>query len=73
MISTDYLFPKIMRCGNQHLMAFQTTSASTNAYKFNFFPQTIRDWNDLPDALISYAEVSNDRMSKITSFVRARG
>ena len=38
-------------------MAFQIIpSASTNTYKFSYIPQTIRDWNDLSDSLISSAE-----------------
>ena len=38
------------RCSrNQHSMAFQTPSARKDVYKKSFFPQTIRDWNDLPD------------------------
>ena len=36
------------------------------------FPQTIRDWNELPDSLISSAEMSDDCVSKFTSVVRAR-
>ena len=34
--------------------------------------QTIRDWNVLPDSLISSAELSDDCVSKFTSLVRAR-
>ena len=34
--------------------------------------QTIRDWNDLPESLISSAELSDDSVSKFTSLVRAR-
>ena len=29
-----------------------------------------RDWNDLPDSLISSAEMSDDCVSKFTSFVK---
>ena len=36
------------------------------------FPRTIRDWNELPDSLISSAEVSGDCVSKFASLVRAR-
>ena len=36
------------------------------------FPQTIRDWNDLPESLISSSELSDDSVSKFTSLVRAR-
>ena len=35
-------------------------------------PQTIRDWNDLPESLISSSELSDDSISKFTSLVRAR-
>ena len=35
-------------------------------------PQTIRDWNALPDSLISYGEDAEDFVAKFTSLVRAR-
>ena len=37
-----------------------------------FSPQTIRDWNALPDSLISSAEGAEDGVTKFTSLVRAR-
>ena len=53
---TDDLIPKTMRGKNQHSMAFQTHIANADVYEGNFFLQTIRDWNALPDSLISSAE-----------------
>ena len=44
------------RCRNSHSKAFQLPSASIEAYKGSFFPQTIRNWNELPDSLFSTAE-----------------
>ena len=41
-------------------------------HKSSFFPQTIRDWNDLPDSLISSAEMSDDCVSKFATLVRSR-
>ena len=41
-------------------MSKLTKMAANMAVKFNtfrFFPQTIRDWNDLPDSRISSAEL----------------
>ena len=35
-------------------------------------PQTIMDWNALPDSLISSAEGAEDGIAKFTSLVRAR-
>ena len=64
--------PSVRRCRNQHSMAFQTPIANTDVYKGSFFPQTIRDWNALPDSLISSAEDAEDCIAKFTSLVRAR-
>ena len=71
-VPTDDLIPKTGSCRNQHSMAFQTPIANTDVYKGSFFPQTIRDWNVLPDSLISSAEDSEDCVTKFTSLVRAR-
>ena len=71
-IPTDDLIPKTRRGRNQHSLAFQILSASKDVYKYSFFPQTIRDWNDLPESLISSSELSDDSVSKFTSLVRAR-
>ena len=70
-IPTDDI-PKNRRCRNQHSKAFQIPTTSKDAYKKSFFPKTIRDWNVLPDSLISSAELSDDCVSKFTSLVRAR-
>ena len=51
-VPTDDLIPKHRHCRNQHSMAFQTPIPNTDVYKGSFFPQTIRDWNALPDSLI---------------------
>ena len=69
-VPTDDLIPKTRRCRNQHSMAFQTPIANTDVYKGSFFPQTIRDWNALPDSLISSAEDAEDCVAKFTSLVR---
>ena len=71
-VPTDDLIPKTRRCRKQHTMAFQTPIANTDVYKGSFFPQTIRDWNALPDSLISSAEDAEDCVAKFTSLVRAR-
>ena len=57
-IPTDDLIPKNRRCRNQHSLVFQIPTASKNAYKKSFFPQTIRDWTVLPNSLISSAELN---------------
>ena len=69
-VPTDDLIPKTRRCRNQHSMAFQTPIANTDVYKGSFFPQTIRNWNALPDSLISSAEDADDCVAKFTSLLR---
>ena len=71
-IPTDDLIPKNRRCRNQHSMVFQIPSASKDSYKKSLVPQTIRDWNALPDSLIFSVELSDNCVSKVTSLVRAR-
>ena len=70
-IPTGDFIPETRRCRNQHSMAFQLPSASVEAYKCSFFPQTIRDWNVHPDSLISSTELPDDCVSKFSSLVRA--
>ena len=48
------LSPKTSRGRNQ------TPIANTDVYKGSFFPQTIRDWDALPDSLISSVEDADD-------------
>ena len=72
-IPTDGLIPKTRRCRNSHSKAFQLPSVRIETYKCSFFPQTIRDWNDLPDSLFSTAEMSDDCVStEFASLVRSR-
>ena len=52
-------------------MVFQIPIANTDVYKGSFIPQTIRDWNALPDSLISSAENAEDCVAKFTSLVGA--
>ena len=66
------LFSKLGVVEISTLMTFQTPIANTDVYKGSFFPRNIRDWNALPDSLISSAEDAEDCVAKITSLVRAR-
>ena len=71
-IPTDELIPKTRRYRNSHSNAFQLPSASIDTYECSFFPHTIRDWNDLPDSMLSTSEMSDDCVSKLASLVRSR-
>ena len=62
-VPTDDLIPKTRRGRNQNSLAFQKPSPNKDVYKNSFFPQTIRDWNELPESLISSFELSDDSVS----------
>ena len=55
-IPTDDFIPPIKRSRNHHSLTFQTPATRTDIYNGSFFPQTIRDWNALPDSIITSAE-----------------
>ena len=69
-IPCDDLQPPNRRSRNQHPMAFQVPYA--DIYKYSFFPDTIRNWNALPAAIISSAESSENLVARFTSLVRFR-
>ena len=69
-IPTDDLIPLVRRCRNGQSMAYQVPIANTYIYKC--LPHTIRDWNALPDSLVSSAECAKDDVAKFTSLMRAR-
>ena len=71
-IPTDDLIPPIRRSRNHHSLTFQNPATRTDMYKGSFFPQTIRDWNALPDSIITSAEGAEDGVARFTSLVRAR-
>ena len=48
-------------------MDFQTPHARTDIYKGFFFSQTVRDWNALPDSIISFTEGAEDGVARFTS------
>ena len=54
------------------LLTFQTPATRTDIYKGLFFPQTIRDWNALPNSIITSAEGAEDGVARFTSLLRAR-
>ena len=70
MIPTDDLIPLIRRSRNYHPLNFQTPAARIDIYKGSFFPQTIRDWNALPDSIIAAAEGAEECMARFTSRAR---
>ena len=70
-ILTDDLIPKIGVVGINIPWHFRYLQQVQMPSYTVFFPQTIRDWNELPDSFISSAELSDDCVSKFTSLVRA--
>ena len=70
--SEDDLIPPVRRYRNHHSLACQVPIANTDIYKCICLSHTSRDWNALPDSLISSAEGAEDSVAKFTYRVRAR-
>ena len=66
------LSPKLGVVGISTLWHFRLPLPIQMFIKVASSPQTIRDWNALPDSLISSAEDAEDCVAKFTSLVRAR-
>ena len=64
--------PKLGVVGINTLWHFRLPLPIQMFIKVASFPQTIRDWNALPDSLISFAEDAEDCVAKFSSRVRAR-
>ena len=70
-IRTDDLTPCLCAAGMVILWHIRSPLL-TLIFISSFSLQTIRDWNALPDSLISSAEGAEDGVAKFTSLVRAR-
>ena len=66
------LFPRLDMAGISTPWPFRYPQPVKMSINIASSPQTIRDWNDLPESLISSSELSYDSISKFTSLVRAR-
>ena len=44
----DLIPPNILNTRNKHALNFMVPFAKKNAYKYSFYPRTIKDWNTLP-------------------------
>ena len=66
------LFPRLGVAGISTPWPFRHPQPVKMSISIASSPQTIRDWNDLPESLISSSELSDDSVSKFTSLVRAR-
>ena len=73
-IPTDDLIIQIWRSRNHHQLTFYTLAARTDIYKGSFFPQTIKNWNAIPDSIIPLLNVQGpeDGAARFTSLLRAR-
>ena len=66
------LFPRLGVAGISTPWPFRYPRPVKMSISIASSTQTIRDWNDLPESLISSSELSDDSVSKFTSLVRAR-
>ena len=66
------LFPRLGVAGISTPWPFRYPQPVKMSISIASSPQTIKDWNDLPETLISSSELLDDSVSMFTSLVRAR-
>ena len=44
----------------RNLLTFVQLQTRTDCYKFSFFPQTIKDWNELPERIVTFRPAVKD-------------
>jgi len=47
------------RTRGSHCSKFDTMRANTDTLKYSFFPRTIRDWNSLPENIVTAPSVQS--------------
>ena len=68
-IPIDRLRHPIRKTRQMHDLHFCNLYARSNCYKFSFLPQAVKDWNSLPESVISAAVTNKDPASIITRFL----
>ena len=69
-IPMDRLRHPIRKTRGMHNLHFCQLYSWSNCYKINFFPNTLKDWNNLPATLIDGLDGHKDPVHYITSFIR---
>ena len=66
---TEYVKPQsCLKTRFSHPNKFVPLQSRSDSYKFNFWPRTIRDWNNLPNRIIEMANSNNFR-NEVANFV----
>ena len=61
-ISAQSLKAPLRRSRHHHSKTFQLVQSRTNYRKFSFFPRTVKDWNQLPEEVVSADSLDSFRV-----------
>ncbi|KAJ8034353.1 hypothetical protein HOLleu_21149 [Holothuria leucospilota] len=70
-IPMDKISHPTRKTRGMHNLHFCQLYSRSNCYKFSFLPSTLKDWNNLPAALIDGLDSHRDPAQYITNFIRA--
>ena len=65
----NYFSQKERQTRNYHPLKFINAGCRTNIYKYNFFPRSVKEWNELPETII---EAANTEAFKLALRAQAR-
>jgi hypothetical protein len=57
-----FLHPVTRQSRHTHNLAYQRPSSKKNCHSHSFFPQTIKDWNNLPTNIVNIQD--NDKFKQ---------
>ena len=56
------------RTRGSHAFTFVVPRAKKDIFKFSFFPQTINEWNSLPEDIVNTTSVDSFKSKLVNSF-----
>ena len=56
--------------GHNHPHPFHKLHTRFDVYKYNFVPNTIRDWNALPSLAFNDLSIAPEQLERFTNYVR---
>ena len=55
---------------NERELKFNIPYARTDCYKYSFIPRTVRDWNNVPQHIISDAENASNKIQRLSNLIK---
>ena len=65
VVIPNYFRQKKRQTRNYHPLKFVNAGCRTNIYKYSFFSRTVKEWNELPEAIIAAANTEAFKLASL--------